>query len=353
MTILRALSLVVVVELAVVPIASAQGQVKQASASKVNVADATLRDVRTTGQRLLDQSRNSFERGLMPLPDYLEQMSSATELNVRLAGAANQSTTQREWLSSQVRQLESAAKRLDGFRQPASMGWQSDVLLAKFSLASAQAKLATFDGLSEQAAAAKTRASDFARKHWEKRLDDATIGHASPMETWRAVSLLNQSEGRSLGANRASLLAAVDVAKRSNAVGAGIGRDDLRDALQFELARVDLQESQPGSESFSKNAEQAESLLVKLHESTTKYHARGTASLYDVAMTWRKRSELHTYLQSQGDDSVPKGWQQRRDSDLQSLQGLAAKTTDRRGRNAADTTYVELLSLVEKTANVR
>ena len=114
------------------------------------------------------------------------------------------------------------------------MGWQSDVLLAKFSLASAQAKLATFDGLSEQASAAKTRATDFARKHWEKRLDDASIGHASPMETWRAVSLLNQSEGRSLGANRASLQAAVDVAKRSNAVGAGIGRDDLRDALQFE-----------------------------------------------------------------------------------------------------------------------
>ena len=93
MTILRALSLVVVVELAVVPIVSAQGQIKQASASKVNVTDATLRDVRTTGQRLLDQSRNSFERGLMPLPDYLEQMATATELNVRLAGSANQNAT--------------------------------------------------------------------------------------------------------------------------------------------------------------------------------------------------------------------------------------------------------------------
>lgn len=93
MSILRALCLVVIVELAVVSIVSAQGQVRPASVSKVNVADTTLRDVRATGQRLLEQSRNSIERGLMPLPDYLEQMATATELNVRLAGSANQNTT--------------------------------------------------------------------------------------------------------------------------------------------------------------------------------------------------------------------------------------------------------------------
>ena len=54
-----------------------------------------------------------------------------------------------------------------------------------------------------------------------------------------------------------------------------------------------------------------------------------------------------------GDGFVPKTWKQRRESDLRGLQKLATNTTDRRGRNAADTTYVEVLSLAEQTADVR
>jgi hypothetical protein len=343
----------VLIQMIIAQVTWAQRGVQPASTSRVAVADSDLRDAQTTGQRLLDQSRDSFGRGLMPLPDYLDQLSMATELNVRLARSTNQKVVQHQWVSSQVRQLESAVTQLNRFQQPASAGWQADLFLAKFSLAAAQFQLAKLDDRPEQAEAAQTRAAEFARQHLDKRMDDASIGHASPLETWRAISLLNQTESRSSLANRAALQDAFDAAKRWNVTGAGIGRNDLRDALEYELARVDLNESMPGTQAFTKNAERAESILVKLQQTATRYHSTGTASLYDVAATWRERSELHAFLQSKGEDFVPKAWKQRRDSDLQDLQRLAARTTDLRGRHAADRTYIELLSLVEKTANVR
>ncbi len=336
-------------------IATGQDQtaVKQASATSFNVPPQVWQETRTTSRRLFDQSRDSFELGLMPLADHLDQLSVATQLNLRLAGATNQRDVQRDWQSQLVRQLEGVTGQLERLRQPASAGWESDVLLARFSLAEAQSRLAKFDNKPELAASVQTQAAEFARQHWAKRLDDSSVGHASAMQIWRATSLLNNAEGRSAGASRNVLQQAIEATDRWNGLGAGIGRNDLREAFQYELARVDLQDSKPGTQSFTANAQQAESLLVRLHETTTQYQSKGTASLYDVSTTWRERAELHSFLQSTGNDLVPKAWQQRREADFRSLQRLATNTTDRRGRNAADTTYVEVLALAEKTADVR
>lgn len=319
----------------------------------VTIAPQVWQETRTTSRRLLDQSRDSFERGLMPLADHLDQLAVATNLSMRLAGATQQREVQRETQARLVRQLEGVAAQLERFQQPASIGWESDVLLAKFSLADAQARLAALDAKPELTASIQQRAAEFARQHWAKRLDDSGIGHASPLQIWRATSLLNSAEGRPAGTNRENLRQAIDATDRWNFLDAGIGRNDLRQAFQYELARMDLRESKPGTEVFAASAQRAESLLVKLHETTMQYQSQGTASLYDVATTWRERSELHSHLQSASEDFVPKTWQQRRTADFRSLQRIATNTTDRRGRNAADTTYVELLALAEQTVDVR
>lgn len=319
----------------------------------VTIPPQVWQETRAISRRLLDQSRDSFERSLMPLADHLDQLSVATRLNLRLAGASQQRNVQREWHAQLVRQLEGVTAQLERFQQPASIGWESDVWLARFSLADAQARLSKFDGQAELAAVAQAKATEFARQHWAKRLDDSSIGHASAMQIWRATNLLNNATGRPANADRIVLRQALDATDRWNVLGAGIGRNDLREAFQYELARVDLRESKPGTDAFTANAQRAESLLVKLHETTAQFQSQGTASLYDVATTWRERSELHAQLQSAGDDVVPKTWKQRRESDLRSLQRLAVNTTDRRGRNVADTTYVEVLSLAERTAEVR
>lgn len=330
-----------------------QASVKPASATTVNIPPQVWQETRTTSRRLFDQSRDSFERGLMPLADHLDQLSVATQLNLRLAGATNQREVQRDWQAQLVRQLEGVTGQLERFRQPASAGWEADLLLARFSLASANAQLAKLDDKQALASQAQMQASEFARQHWAKRLDDSSVGHSSAMQIWRATSLLNSAEGRSAGASRSVLLQAVEATDRWSFAGAGIGRNDLREAFQYEIARVDLQDSKPGTQAFEANAQQAESLLVRLHETTMQYQSKGTASLYDVATTWRERSELHSFLQSTGSDLVPKTWQQRRAADLRGLQRLSARTTDRRGRNAADSTYVEVLTLAEKTAELR
>lgn len=335
--------------------ATAQDQtvVKPASARTVSLKPQVWQETRATSRRLFDQSRDSFERGLMPLADHLDQLSLATNLNLRLANATNQPDVQRDWQSQLVRQLEGVAAQLERFQQPASAGWQADVFLARFGLANAQARLATMSGQREIAAAAQNRAAEFARKHWVTRLDDSSIGHASAMQIWRAASLLNKAEQQPAGTGREVLVQAIQATDRWSFLDAGIGRGDLREALQYELARVDLQESKPGTTAFDTNAQRAESLLVKLHATSMQFQSKGTASLYDVASTWRERSELHSFLQSAGDGIVPKTWQQRRESDLRSLKRLASNTADRRGRNAADATYVEVLSLAEQTADVR
>lgn len=325
----------------------------QVPTKAVTISPQVWQETRATSRRLLDQSRDSFERSLMPLADHLDQLAVATNLNLRLAGATNQREVQRDWQAQLVRQLEGVAAQLERFQQPASLGWQADVFLARFSLADAQARLAKFENRPELAAAMQIRAAEFAQQHWAKRLDDSSVGHASAMQIWRATNLLNNAEGRPVGTDRNVLRQAIDATDRWSFLGAGIGRNDLRQAFQYELARVDLQESKPGTEVFAANAQRAESLLIQLHETTTQYQAKGTASLYDVATTWRERSELHSQLQSAGADFVPKTWKQRRESDLRGLQRLATNTTDRRGRNAADTTYVEVLSLAEQTVDVR
>lgn len=333
--------------------AQAQTTVKPASTKSVSIAPQVWQETRATSRKLLDHSRDSFDRGLMPLADHLDQLSVATNLNLRLAGATQQREVQRDWQAQLVRQLEGVTAQLERFQQPASIAWESDVLLARFSLASAQAQLAKFENKPELATAVQARATEFAKQHWAKRLDDSSVGHASAMQIWRATSLLNNAEGRSAAADRNVLRQAIAATDRWNFLGAGIGRNDLREAFQYELARVDLKDSKPGTATFTANAQQAETLLVKLHETTMQFQSQGTASLYDVATTWRERSELHSQLKSAGEDYVPKDWQQRRETDFRSLQRLATNTTDRRGRNAADTTYVEVLALVEKTADVR
>ena len=127
--------------------------VKPVAGATVDIPPQVWQETRTTSRRLFDQSRDSFERGLMPLQDHLEQLSFATQLNLRLAGATNQRDVQRDWQAQLVRQLEGVAGRLEQFRQPASAGWESDVLLARFSLAEARAQLAKFDDKPELAAA--------------------------------------------------------------------------------------------------------------------------------------------------------------------------------------------------------
>lgn len=311
------------------------------------ISQKSLKDVRESSQRLIAQSRDSFNRGLVPLVDHLDQFTLASGLNLRLAALQKNRESQLEWHRLQVRNLEGVTTQLERFQQPASAGWAADVLLARLSVAQSQARLAAFEGRTNAATAAQRTIIDLARQHWDKRLDDASIGHATPMLLWRAAGLVFSSENRPLEADRNFLTQAIQATDRWNLAGSGIGREDLRDAFRFELARVDLMAAKPGTESFNQQAERAEASAEKLFDTISLFQSKGTASLYDLASVWRQRQDLHAYIEEIRPEPIPAAWKQRRSNDLSQLTRLASHTTDRRGRAAADVSYVELLALAE------
>lgn len=319
-----------------------------ASRSQPVISQKSLNNVRETSQRLIAQSRDSFDRGLVPLVDHLDQFTLATGLNLRFASLQKNRETQLEWHRLQVRNLEGVTTQLERFQQPASAGWAADVLLARLSLAQSQARLAAFEERTNAATTAQRTIIDLARQHWDKRLDDASIGHATPMQLWRAAGLVFSSENRPLEADRNFLIQAIQATDRWNLAGSGIGREDLRDAFRFELARVDLMSAKPGTESFNVQAERAETSAKKLFDAISQFQSKGTASLYDLASVWRQRQEMHSYIEEIRPEPVPSAWKQRRSNDLSQLTRLASQTADRRGRAAADVSYVELLALAEK-----
>ncbi len=322
---------------------------KPATAQRPVISQQSLNGLRNASQRLITQSRDSFDRGLVPLVDHLDQFSLAANLNLRVASSQKNRETQLEWHRLQVRNLEGVTTQLERFQQPASAGWEADVLLARLSLAQAQSRLAAFEGRTNTVTSAQRAIIDLARQHWDKRLDDAGVGHATPMQLWRAAGLAFASENRTLDADRNFLVQAIQATDRWNLAGIGIGRDDVRDAFRFELTRVDLLAAKPGTESFNTQAQRAEASAKKLFDSISQFQSQGTASVYDLAAAWRQRQELHSFLKENQPEPLPAEWQQRRSNDLRQLGRLATQTTDRRGRTAADISYVELLSLTELT----
>lgn len=335
---------------AMAPVVLAQNAAAPAAPEQTRtISPQSLKAVRSTSQRLIQQSRDSFNRGLIPLVDHLDQVTLAASLNLRLASSQKNRETQLEWHRLQVRHLEEVATQLDRFQQPASAGWEADTLMARLSLAQAQVRLASFEKQAGKAELAQRTAGDLARKHWDQRLRDAQIGHATPMQLWRAAGLVFSSENRSLNADRQYLTQAIQAADRWNLEAPGLSRADLRDALQFELDRVELLAAKPGTNSFRTQAQRAETSSQKLFDTLAQYQTQGTASLYDVATAWHHRQELHVALAENQKDPLPNDWTQRRVADLNRLRRIAAQTTDQRGRIAADLSYVELLSLAENT----
>jgi hypothetical protein len=87
----------------------------------------------------------------------------------------------------------------------------------------------------------------------------------------------------------------------------------------------------------------ADGYAQRAFEAQVKYHENGTASLADLATTWRQRDALHRQMQTA--DLKPPGIKQQA-ANFGTLSQLADRVTDRRGRNAADVTMVHALGVL-------
>lgn len=299
-----------------------------------------------TSRSLSEQSFDAFQRGLLPLEDHLEQLDAV--LTAELSSVTDEKQIPTAYQNHE-RHLNRALQALKDFNQPNAIGWKSDVLLAETMVAQTQLWLADASGRKSAREAAAVRSVELATRHLEQRKLDFEIGHATvPMVVNGQVVLVELAQNNRFTPPDANqfLQDSLVFTRIWSARKAGIGRDDRVALAEYQQAQFNLQSTllDPKRVREAKQeAARAEAAATRLFESQWEFAQKGTSSLFDVASAWRLRRRLHDLLES-ADQKVQRDSATRRDVDLARLQEQANAMTDRRGRLAADATFVSLLT---------
>jgi hypothetical protein len=307
---------------------------------------------------LVTLSRDSFNRGLMPLRDYLEQTALVLQIDLMSSDAQN-STPATAW-KSQVERLSDAARRLNRFNQPAAEGWASDVALAEWALADAEYHLAEAEKNTPVQEQAARRRADWAAEHVRRREWDVSIGAAPESSLARAMGLFAAAEHASpeQGADEVRLRIHADYITQLSTIkvltqewaaqGAGIGRADrvLQTAAEVDLEHVASRDAEGKLVLNPQSLQAADATLHELFDVQLDFYGHGTADLYDLSRTWTVWRNLHV-LASPKPDLLSDPQRSSRTTALRTLHDLAAQTEDLRGRNAADVKYVDLLTQLD------
>ena len=306
--------------------------------------------------RLRQRSRHAFERGLMPLADYADQLDLALQIETAVAIRHENDFARDAALTAHADQLKTAAHLLRQFRQPGARGWRADVAHAEFLAADAALRATTnrqdIPGLELVSRSVHAQAL----RHFQLRLADFEQGLASLSDLSRAASHLasnisgqetSDSVVRDMSEYRVrlqqNLLATEELAR----LGAAGGRIDRIHAAQFELNRSTVllagltNDRQSASYAFQAADNAAQQWLA----SQSRLHGSGTLRLFDLAQGWYRWQELHQQAHRFGLD-VPKASSVQQQSDLQRLVRLSHRHTDVRGRTAADVSMVHSLEIL-------
>jgi hypothetical protein len=317
-----------------------------------------LAQARPTAADLAASGRNAFDRGLMPLRDYLEQTALVLHIDLMSADAQHSSSIA-AW-KQQVERLRDASERLHWLNQPAAEGWASDVALAEWALADAEYELAQAGNDTAVQEQAARRRSEWAAEHVRRREWDVSIGAAPESSLARAMGLFAAAEQaspvqgadqvrRQIYADYVSQLNTIEVLTQEWAAqGAGIGRTDrvLQASVDVDLEHTSSRDAEGQLVVNPQAVHTADSKLQDLFEVQLDFYGHGTADLYDLSRTWTVWRNLHV-LASAEPDLLSEQQCTSRTTALETLHGLAAQTGDLRGRNAADVRYVDLLTQLD------
>ena len=307
---------------------------------------------------LARQSMTAFQRGLLPLTDYLNQLAMVEYVDVRAAdlnGAGERVAVYR----GQVERLEDAWQRV-AFREPGVRGWRSDGLLAEIALTEARLKLAEANGDAGAMAVLKSDTEILARAHFQQRAADFRLGFASlPMMAYSSklsadASLArtrNQQTAAAIGQYRQGYLDLVLAQTAAfSTIDQGVGRADRVAAARLgqEMASV---EAALASDSVSLSRETVSEVSRNFNQAFEKqleYYRHGAASLHDLSQTWVAWRGVHQSVTESFPEALDEGEVSRRGDALRDLQLVAKNTTDLRGRHAGDVTFVELAGRLDE-----
>ena len=299
--------------------------------------------VQVIGRNLSNKSFDSFRRGLMPLQDHLDQLNVATQSNHQLAsGASSQLEVAVGHRSNLARIVDTLTKAKAAIGLPAAPGYSADLALARAMLAQANVEIASLENDPDAIDAASAQAVAFAQKHLAIRRVDVDFGFASLSMLTKAIMLTPDgfADGRQV---LQDTVAQRRKWARANPEG-GLGRVDHLAESELELARFNyysaLESGDPEAAAeqlaFAKNA------ADRMYNARVRYNRSGTSTVYDVARAWNLRREVHLMAgqKASNEELVQDA------TEFERVFQLANSTTDLRGRNAADISYVALLKVV-------
>ena len=324
---------------------------------KLTSADLQLlRTSNDTASRLRSESRAAFERGLLPLADYADQLALALKMELAAADVRGSEAGRSQALAAHAQQLQVTAGLLQQFNQPAARGWQADLAQADFLAAEAAAFATTNPQNAASRAQARQLVSDRARTQYALRLADFENGLATLSELSQAASHMAGDLSEPETAD-AAIPGLIDYQARMQQIlintedlahrGADGGRIDHVHQAQFELSRssvllAGLSKNEQTASTAFQTADQAGRELLA---SQSRLYDSGTAKLFDLAQSWSQWQELHREAKD-FDIEIPEASSRQQQSELQRLTELADRQTDLRGRIAADVTMVHSLKIL-------
>ena len=327
--------------------------------SQTKLPSDALRFLRTssdTASLLRSESRAAFERGLLPLADYSDQLALALKMELAAADVRGSEAGRSEALAAHAQQLQAAAGLLQQFNQPAARGWQADLAEADFLAAEAAVLATTNPQNAASRAQARQLVSDRARNQYALRLADFENGLATLSDLSHAASHMAGDLSEPEIAE-AAIPGLIDYQTRMQQIlintenlaqrGADGGRIDHVHQAQFELSRsslllAGLSKNEPTASTAFQNADQAGRDLLA---SEARLYDSGTATLFELAQSWSQWQELHRQAKH-FDIEIPEASSGQQQSELQRLTELADRQTDLRGRIAADVTMVHSLKIL-------
>jgi hypothetical protein len=318
--------------------------------------------------RLIEEGRDSFDRGLMRLSDYSEHLSIALQLKTTLADMRQDDRAKIAALSERASLLETAAAQLREFNEPASQGWVAETAQAQLLAAEARGELAQARQDRIDLAQAERRRSELAMEHFELRRADLDVGLTTLQQvSWAATHLAASAVSANADpqTSRTAVAAALteyrdqldEIATQTrelNDRGAGLGRADRLQLADFQLAKTDaiLAHLSGDQQAVGRNFAKAEELARDMFNTKREFYETGTASLNDLTRAWTQRQDLHAWAEKAG-YKLPNSVASQQQSDLKQLVQVSQQVDDLRGRNAADVTAVYGLNSLQQLASLR
>lgn len=310
--------------------------------------------VQERAQQTVELVQESFNRGLMSLPDYADAVEAVLEIRIAIADRRQDRALRVRALQLHPDSLKTTSKLMRQLNQPSAAGWAADSTYAAMLATNAELRLSVVRNDQDAFSELSQKCRQLAQEHYLLRKSDFESGLATLPQFSRAAGYLTTNLGQPHSTDKAQaerhaeylthLRTVVDQTQKLRELGAGVGREDRLHQAQFELAKAEWNHAQDVQD--SRRAEQsivdATQALRDWYASQRRFYQFGTASLRDLINAWWAGVELQDLIQGNSFNlPEPAELKLRQNSD--DLSRVLQAITDKQGRIAADIAFANSL----------